>query len=502
MYQTLFRTLWIGAVATVAAPLFALDVAGVKYATTDQPRINAAFRFDANGDFITFESLVLDPTDPDGFSEITTVNVSGVFFDSGASGNLLSATTADLIGLGPELFDPDGDGPLPAAPIEFSDIGIGGTETFTVSKEIYTSIADVNAVVDPHDPASYKQDYGPVRFQVAEPVSQLGESEFDVFGMNMFLGKSVVMDLRPSNNFIREQNDPGSGDPTILEGSMRTYVYDSGTPFNPETNTTDPGVPDVDHQIQLSYGDFTDYTSTDPENAPRPTIAHNPFIGTAPVPDSGGVAAENTPGVTLTRGAASTSGSFLLDTGGSVSLLSSELAGDLGVTVVGDDIFIDGVLAPDEDVFSVAIEGVGDEPATLVGIYLDSATLPTLAGDPNDPDDPRHITYQRAPFFIADITLPDPEDPDDITKAITLDGVIGMNYLAPSSEVTLISVGSFQLPFPTDLTEGAYDFAVIDEPSGILGLRIAGRPVPEPGTAILVLATLPALVARRRSRVA
>ncbi|MEO0513863.1 MAG: hypothetical protein AAF086_01030 [Planctomycetota bacterium] len=255
----------------------------------------------------------------------------------------------------------------------------------------------------------------------------------------------------------------------------------------------------TDLQIQLSYGNFADYTTVEPANAPFPTIPHNPFIGTAPVADIGGVAPIETPGLTLTQGTKTTSGSFLFDTGGSVSLLSSALSADLGVTLENGNVFIDGVRAASEDTFSVQIQGVGGEPSEIVGVYLDSAVIPTLAGDPNNPDDPNHIHVDRAPFFIADITLPDPTGPDDITKAITLDGVLGMNYLTPSAEVELVSLGIVQLPFPVNLTQSPYDFAVFDETTGILGLKLT---VPEPGVAALVLMGGPWLCRRRDGRVA
>ncbi|MEO0513864.1 MAG: hypothetical protein AAF086_01035 [Planctomycetota bacterium] len=58
--------------------------------------------------------------------------------------------------------------------------------------------------------------------------------------MSLFRGKTVVMDFRPSNNQIVEQNVLGSGDPDILETAMRTYVYDAGSPFTPPPSTPTP----------------------------------------------------------------------------------------------------------------------------------------------------------------------------------------------------------------------------------------------------------------------
>lgn len=108
--------------------------------------------------------------------------------------------------------------------------------------------------VDVHSPSSYEQQtYGPISFQIAVAPARSLEPEFDVLGMS-FLGKTVVMDFRPSNNLVADENNPGSGAPTIIETAMQTYVYDAETPYNPAALDTDPGVVPSEHLRPLGGG--------------------------------------------------------------------------------------------------------------------------------------------------------------------------------------------------------------------------------------------------------
>src|SRR3712207_7415611 len=62
------------------------------------------------------------------------------------------------------------------------------------------------------------------------------------------LFRSVVMDGRPLN------------DVNNLD-TMRTYVYNPGTPFNPSESETDPGIPSADLHVDLSYARSEEHTS-------------------------------------------------------------------------------------------------------------------------------------------------------------------------------------------------------------------------------------------------
>ncbi len=107
--------------------------------------------------------------------------------------------------------------------------------------------------------------------QLAAPATNPLLEGLEVFGMPLFANKVVVIDPKPTD----PNNNPGLG-------TMRTFVYNPGTPFNPATQTTNPGIPSVTQQIKLSYGDFGQFTQVTPVAAPGPTLAHNPFIGPKP----------------------------------------------------------------------------------------------------------------------------------------------------------------------------------------------------------------------------
>jgi hypothetical protein len=80
--------------------------------------------------------------------------------------------------------------------------------------------------------------------------------------------------------------------------------------------------------------------------------------------------------------------------------------------------------------------------------------LPTMEGQP--------IRYLRAPVLVADISVSDP----DSGQELTLDGIFGMNFLVSSMMVDGMNLG--------DVSAGAYDWIVFDEPNGILGLNLPG----------------------------
>ena len=108
----------VGLSSLFVLPSSALVVDGVQVAAVEIPRINAAI------------TLPGDPTSPltAGDPPFTTFNIQA-FYDTGASGVLVSKETADAIGL-----------PL-AAGVEFGDVGVGGIDFFNVSQPINIHLA-------------------------------------------------------------------------------------------------------------------------------------------------------------------------------------------------------------------------------------------------------------------------------------------------------------------------------------------------------------------------
>jgi hypothetical protein len=437
-FATFLKRRWfLGILATLLAAqsAAAVDITGVLPGSLAQPQVHGLLQPAGGGDPYTDELFT------------GSFDVIG-YLDTGSSGVVISDFTAFLLD-------------LPTQPgVTFEDVAAGGTTEFEVSVPVNlrinsTNNPDVNNLGTYE--AVYDKVYGPLRTQVG-PV----DSVFDVYGMPVMLGKHVVI-------------DPTQSDPVLLL-SAPAYIYEPGTPFNPATVDTNPGIPTTSHHVQLSYGDFTPYTRLTPANAEGPVQAHNPFLG--PSPTSG--APDDSPPVTLTFGDRQTSGSFLLDTGGGASFLSSDRAADLGVRLVDpfdlenpqlerfdpDNPGLPGTLI--ENQFQLQLQGVDGEPFSIAGFYLDMMVVETIEGS-SDLNDPNNIRYISAPFLINDITV---EDAEGMT--LTLDGVFGINFLLDS----VLAEG-------LDITEQASPFrwVTFDEPNGVLGLDLGL--VPEPSSIVL-----------------
>ncbi|HRK29847.1 MAG TPA: hypothetical protein PLD59_02120 [Tepidisphaeraceae bacterium] len=415
------------------------EVEGIQSAALSQPQINAYFSRTPNG-------APLEDNFGLGIFNLTP------FFDTGASGVLLSSFWADLLDVNTSTFA--------GQDVIFSDIGVGGSEDFFVSESLYLHLgkfhpdAEVNEL-DVLDEV-YTQSFGPLRMQVgpAEPNPNPILEALNVIGMPAMVGKVVVMDPKPVDTFA---------------DNMRTYVYNPGTPFNPALADIEPGIPSTNVHVPLTYVNFEAFTTVSPPGAPGPALTYNPFIGRNPFQ----------PGDTRPQPVAgynnlTSSGDWLFDTGAAASIMSRARAADLGVTYVpgtygSEDPELQG-LAPGTRTFKLTIGGVGGE-TTLVGFFMDSLTLPTTDG--------LGLEYIGAPVLIGDITLFDPIT----SQPYTLDGILGMNYFVASTNVVQLPGD----PFPTleDLTIGAYDWVTFDEPNALLGLQLRDT-VPGP----TVIATL------------
>lgn len=439
----LFPALWIGAILGLllhGQPVSALDIPNVQPAALDQPRVNALLR----------RAPTEDPLGGiDIFGE-TIFNIQA-FYDTGASGVVLSDLTADFLGVQRAQFA----GSL----VVFEDVGVTGSTTFNVSEPLYTALAPFTPFVDINNPATvasvYDQAFGPLRAQIGGSTNPLLIG-LDIFGMPAMQGKVVVMDPKPVDTFA---------------DLMRTYVYDPGTPFDPEQSTTDPGIPSTNRHVRLSYAAFDRFTQTTPAGAEGPTLLHNPFIGPNPVAAlDPGAPPDDTPGVTITMSAKQATGSFLFDTGAAASFVSTDLAaavnvryrpGTRGTADPQLESFdpgnpdVPGTLLPNQ--FQLTISGIGGDQR-VAGFFLDSLSVPTVEGDP--------LNFIGAPVLVVDISVQDPLTLD----TLTLDGVFGMNFLVASAFVIEdpLSIG----PFST----GPFEWVVFDEPNGRLGVQVDTLP--------------------------
>lgn len=416
-----------------------VDIEGVYNVSLDQPRTYALLQRTPDGDPLT----AIDP-----LFGTETFTIEG-FYDTGASGVLLSKETADAMNVVRSTYNGE--------TVMFEDVGVGGSSFFEVSERLYVSLAPygVERDLDNFDtyPTVYDQKFGPLRTQLTMEEADLLGFPLDVFGMPTMSGKVIVMDARPP-----------SSDEDL--GVMRTYTYNPGTPYDPAEDENNPGIPSTNFHVNLSYAHFDRFTEVTPSGAPGPTLSYNPFIGPNPLRAiDPSLPPDNTPGLTVTHGSRSFTGSWLFDTGASASILAVHGAEAVGVyyaegTYGTDDprlVDAQGNDIPDQ--FTLQIGGIGGS-FTAAGFFLDSMVLPTQEGQP--------IRYLRAPVLVGDISVADPETGEELT----LDGIFGMNFLVASMFVDGTELG--------DVAAGAYDWLVFDEPNGVLGLNIPGIEPPDP----------------------
>lgn len=472
--------------------LCAVELADVAQpAAIDQPQINVIMRNQVSGaPGAPLIGATTDPNDP--FSTVQTLTLQA-YLDTGSSGTLFSEPTATTWGIPTATFN--------GQPVMYNDVGVVGTAQFSVSQPIYTQLAPYNPTVNSlveinanyaQVAPKYSAVSGPITVQVGPNSStgsapdDLGLGDLNVVGMPNLVGKTMVIDPRSSNQVMHTLATT-PGDPltnlfnTLLDPqqsdnvSLKTYVYNPGTPFN--DGTIDPGIPSTNLHVKLSKVDFSRFTTTTPLGAPGPTLGNNPFIGPNPLRNLTGnplnLPPDSTPAMTVGYGGLTAQGSFLLDTGAGASFISTNIAQQLHVRyragTFGPNLDnpqledLNGNLIPNQ--FRVTLSGIGGSSLTTAGFYLDSMLLPTMEGNAAIASDPRHLHYLGAPVLVTDISVQ-----DSVThESLTLDGDFGMNFLVGSlfldvSDLSNIAIGAF--------TPGAFDWVTFDESSGVLGLKL------------------------------
>src|SRR5207248_1561286 len=128
-----------------------------------------------------------------------------------------------------------------------------------------------------------------------------------------------------------------------------------------------------------------------------------------------------------------------------------------------------GVELPASEQFTLPVGGVSGQ-STLPGFYLDALLLRVMEGNAGNDEDAAHLKFLHCPVLVNDITLSgiDPLDPNT-TLNITLDGVLGMNYLVASADFSgdILSIGATT---PGNFDWVTFDFA--DMNNALLGLNL------------------------------
>jgi predicted aspartyl protease len=332
------------------------------------------------------------------------------FLDTGASGVMLSGEALDRLGVKKEKS-------ARGEEVVFEDVGVGGADKFRVTEQLFVTLAGYpNA---DQDAGAFARVVGPFRMQVRPSgglLQLLAPDGLNVAGMPVMVGKVVVMDPTPLTKFDK----------------IRTTVVPPG----------DRSIPKTSRSVPLTYVSFARFTRVAPAGARGPDLQPNPMIG----PDPFNPADKARPVVIRHNGRTAT-GTFLLDTGAASSMISRAMAEKLGVKVNPD-----GQLVTREKTFQLTIGGLGGQKEAH-GLFFTKMELPTREGKP--------IAYAQAPLLVADITVADEKG-----KPFTLDGVLGMNYLVASAEVT----GGL-LPDIGNIVDGPWRAIVIDHPNKVMGLE-------------------------------
>ncbi len=245
-----------------------------------------------------------------------------MFFDSGASGILLSRETRDILGINAE----------PNA--NFVDVGVGGEQDFEVSESLYIALADYHLLEWPTED-DFHEDLGPWRLMLTidEVEDPLVEPIIDIVGIPGMAGKSVVLTVEIIDIF-------GIEIPYYV-----TQIMESN----------DPCIPELDIEVKVRFTDFL-YTSHPNNQGPLPVLGYNPVIENIQIGYQG----------------SNSVGDWLLDTGGQLSMMSTAQAETLGLV----DSNGDPIVVPE---FYQLVGGVGGQVLTPV-FLIDTVSIPTLNG--------------------------------------------------------------------------------------------------------------------------
>ena len=205
----------------------AVDIEGVQPIGFDQPQVELILQPEAGGDPYLFDL---------GFG-IKLFNITA-FLDTGSSGIVISPFTADPLGV-----------PRNAGR-ESSKMSRSAAARSSPSRNRSTCawrpMATRTWAIWPRFQTVYNQAYNSVRLQIGptnlspDPASL----PVDIVGMPVMMGKTVVMDPKPLNI------------PVGLPEPMKTYIYDPGTPFNPATADSNPGIPTTSHHVAAQLRQF------------------------------------------------------------------------------------------------------------------------------------------------------------------------------------------------------------------------------------------------------
>ena len=335
-----------------------------------------------------------------------------VWFDTGASGNLISYTVTSILGI------PTIDGQT------YEDVGIGGNETFDVSQP--TEVLLVPSLKQPTyndvayaDQMSSYSSYGNFNLQLRQADKWLIEAfigHYNIIGTPVL--NDYVMRVRP-NSLVHQFDVPLLGGPYPML-YMETALLDAL-----------PGPLPADRTVHIPL-EYRDFVLGDPPVIPPVSVADNPVI----------------PGVTLVDGSLSgTAHDWLMDSGGMLTIISKPVALEIELDQRTPD-------------YTAQVGGIGGT-ITLNGYEVDQLILPST--------DETTLTFTDAVVYVIDWS-----DPADLPAE--LPGIFGMNLLNKSIKNVNDGefIDPFLLILdPTQLDDSGFDEWFVDPFNSQLVLLLA-----------------------------
>jgi hypothetical protein len=321
-------------------------------------------------------------------------------YDTGASGCVAAAYMAQGRGL-PTI-----------AGATYQDVGIGGTETFSVSIPTRVKMASVGIGGANSETLSYFSSYGDYSFQVRQSDPKINVYGFlDPVYINV-VGTPVL------NKYVMYVKPGGATFPYYVDGGI-----DLGAGF---TINACP-VNYLETNLLASAPSFLGAGSSQLVlvRSGDGAILHVPlsyqnFVSTSPPPPVSTSTNPMIPGVSLTSNGAVQTSNWLFDTGAAVTMIGRNMATAL-------NLFSQPVVA------TTTVLGVGGDLRTINGYEVDNLTVPMTNGD--------KLVFQDIVVFVPGVgDLP-----------AELPGIFGMNLLNSSFSGIDQESGNF-----TNLTTSAF----------------------------------------------
>lgn len=240
------------------------------------------------------------------------------YFDTGASGILLSRETREALGISAE---PNSN---------FVDVGVGGEEEFEVSENLYIALADYHPLEEEPIENDFHEDFGPWRLNL---IKDYADSPIDIIGIPGMAGKSLVLKIEVLDFF------------GVLIPYYVTQIMEPN----------DPSIPELDIEVKVQFTNFL-YLSHPNNRGPLPVTSYNPVIEDIQISYQGDESI----------------GDWILDTGAQLSMMSTSQAEILGL-VDSNGV---PIVTPE---FYQAIGGIGGDINVPI-FQIDTLSIPTLNG--------------------------------------------------------------------------------------------------------------------------